>query len=74
MSAKDGTDYWDGSDGYEFELSINDFGVFWSPSRRKAHHGVLPVHFDRPSGGSNPLGKAIPEGSCEGDGQDRTDD
>lgn len=69
MSAKHSKDYWDGSDGYEFALSVNDFGVSWYP---KVRHGVLPVHIDHPSGGLSPLGKAAPEGSCEGDGQDNT--
>jgi hypothetical protein len=73
MSAKDGTNDWNGSDRHEFELPMSDVGVFW-PQRRGVRHGVLPVHFDYPSGGCNSIARAMPEGSCEGDGQDPTND
>ena len=69
MSAHVERHCWDGSDEYaSFGMGSNSFG------RRMICHALLPVHVDHPNGGSDLLGKTIPEGSCEGDGQVRTDD
>jgi hypothetical protein len=35
---------------------------------------LLPVHVDHPIGGCNSVAEAMPEGDCEVDGQDRTND
>jgi hypothetical protein len=72
MNVNDETDCWNGNDGYPgFGIGINDFD---HTGRQKIRHGVLPVHVDHPTGGSNSAVKAAPEGSCEDDGQDHLDD
>ncbi len=70
MSANDGSDYWN-SDGLDWFGIGNGFDHF---SRRKMFGGVLPVHVDHPRGGFNSDAKSAPEGPCEGDGQDCTED
>lgn len=69
MSAHDERHCWDGNDEYApFGIGMNSFG------RRMMRHALLPVHVDHPIGGCSSVAKAMPEGSCEGDAQDRTND
>jgi hypothetical protein len=67
MSAHDERHCWDGSDE-NASFSMNSFG------KRMMGHALLPVHVDHPIGGCNSVAEAMPEGDCEVDGQDRTND
>ena len=72
MNANVGRDCWNGIDGDPWlELEIHDFD---RTGRKRMRCGILPVHLDHPAGSSHFDAKAGPEGSCEGDGQDHTDD